>query len=131
MPHDRGQANDDASRRREGQRRRICEGMKKKTENGERRRRGENERGGITCQEDCGEVATIYFCFNQRFAAFVAPLTYGRVNITVSSIYISKECHEACDGQGLKTENHVGSLIREFDFIEYNPAGWIVVADPK
>ncbi|KAK1298571.1 putative acyl-coenzyme A oxidase 3.2, peroxisomal [Acorus calamus] len=25
------------------------------------------------------------------------------------------ECHEACGEQGLKTENHVGSLISEFD----------------
>ncbi|KAJ0097005.1 hypothetical protein Patl1_28017 [Pistacia atlantica] len=26
-----------------------------------------------------------------------------------------KECREACEGQGLKTENHVGHLKSEFD----------------
>ncbi|KAJ0018896.1 hypothetical protein Pint_11258 [Pistacia integerrima] len=40
---------------------------------------------------------------DQRFAAFMAALTLGH------------ECHEACGGQGLKTENHVGHLKGEID----------------
>ncbi|OEL25806.1 Acyl-coenzyme A oxidase 3, peroxisomal [Dichanthelium oligosanthes] len=52
---------------------------------------------------------------DQRFAAFLSPLTLGRVNIAVNSVYISKECREACGGQGLKTENRVGIFKAEFD----------------
>ncbi|KAB2043486.1 hypothetical protein ES319_D01G020800v1 [Gossypium barbadense] len=52
---------------------------------------------------------------DQRFAAFMAPLTVGRVNIAISSVYQSKECREACGGQGLKTENRVGQLKGEYD----------------
>lgn len=29
----------------------------------------------------------------QRFAAFLAPLTSGRINITVSAVYMSKVMH--------------------------------------
>ncbi|KAJ0029847.1 hypothetical protein Pint_14451 [Pistacia integerrima] len=79
---------------------------------------------------------------DQRFAAFMAALTSGHVNIASTVMYISKvimdfnsglpsvakllqlymifgpgmqECREACGGQGLKTENHVGHLKSEFD----------------
>jgi acyl-CoA oxidase len=31
----------------------------------------------------------------QRFAAFLSPLTLGRVNIAVNSVYISKVCRKA------------------------------------
>jgi hypothetical protein len=44
-------------------------------------------------------VLYFYSCFQinkvsylQRFAAFLSPLTLGRVNIAVSSVYISKVC---------------------------------------
>ncbi|XP_031268427.1 acyl-coenzyme A oxidase 3, peroxisomal-like [Pistacia vera] len=40
---------------------------------------------------------------DQRFAAFMAALTFGH------------ECREAIGGQGLKTENHVGHLKSEID----------------
>ncbi|URD86113.1 acyl-coenzyme A oxidase [Musa troglodytarum] len=76
---------------------------------------------------------------DKRFAAFMAPLTFGRVNIAATAVYISKvalaitvryaltrrafsisangpeECRKACGGQGLKTENRIGILNGEYD----------------
>ncbi|KAJ0031035.1 hypothetical protein Pint_14499 [Pistacia integerrima] len=74
-----------------------------------------------------------------RFAAFMAALTSGHVNIASTAmdagnseklnelleinilllldwlINSYKECPESCGGQGLKTENHVGHLKSEID----------------
>ncbi|KAK1323679.1 putative acyl-coenzyme A oxidase 3.2, peroxisomal [Acorus calamus] len=44
-----------------------------------------------------------------------SPLVKHLETINLLILPPSQECHEACGGQGLKTENHVGSLISEFD----------------